>query len=185
MYSSNKPNEICSDCRIIKISRSRHCHQCHRCVKKFDHHCQWINNCIGGKNLGFFYTFISALWFNIIIGVWLCCTVLISKKSDNDGDDLPLLSSQIVSIVCIFILLVLFLPVSYLFYTQTVNFINGLTTNERMSANKKPKKNNGCPGNFINMCCNTQDQDEIRSYSSTSTVFEVDVSMQEAKNGVI
>mmetsp|Transcript_89581 Transcript_89581/g.187136 ORF Transcript_89581/g.187136 Transcript_89581/m.187136 type:complete len:379 (-) Transcript_89581:207-1343(-) len=40
---------------------SKHCWECHKCVANFDHHCPWLNTCIGTKNYGQFYTSIWGL----------------------------------------------------------------------------------------------------------------------------
>lgn len=52
------PNALCPECEVIRTSRSRHCNICNRCVNRFDHHCPWINNCVGGGNHGWFYLYI-------------------------------------------------------------------------------------------------------------------------------
>jgi hypothetical protein len=38
--------------------RSYHCKECGYCIATFDHHCQWVNNCIGEKNKVCFHIFI-------------------------------------------------------------------------------------------------------------------------------
>ncbi len=43
-------DKICITCRIVRPERSKHCRHCKRCVRRFDHHCPWVNNCIGQKN---------------------------------------------------------------------------------------------------------------------------------------
>jgi ribosomal protein L40E len=41
---------ICTTCTAIKPPRAKHCRHCNRCVRRFDHHCPWINNCVGENN---------------------------------------------------------------------------------------------------------------------------------------
>lgn len=52
------PNVQCRTCHIEKPARSRHCNLCRECVLVADHHCVWVNNCIGKGNYQFFYAFL-------------------------------------------------------------------------------------------------------------------------------
>ena len=40
----------CDICNLKQELRVRHCLDCGKCVHTFDHHCIWLNNCIGEKN---------------------------------------------------------------------------------------------------------------------------------------
>eukprot|EP01036_Dinobryon_divergens_P028175 gene28175-37076_t len=48
----------CRTCLVPKIPRSKHCTFCGYCVPIFDHHCIWINQCVGEQNYRYFLTFL-------------------------------------------------------------------------------------------------------------------------------
>ncbi|KAE8349296.1 Palmitoyltransferase akr1 [Aspergillus coremiiformis] len=58
---------FCVYCMVRKPLRSKHCKRCARCVAKHDHHCPWIDNCVGANNLRHFILYITCLEAGIIL----------------------------------------------------------------------------------------------------------------------
>ncbi|XP_078428383.1 DHHC-type zinc finger family protein isoform X2 [Wolffia australiana] len=48
----------CQKCCHYKPPRAHHCRVCKRCILKMDHHCIWINNCVGHGNYKIFFVFV-------------------------------------------------------------------------------------------------------------------------------
>jgi hypothetical protein len=62
-------------CYTLVHKSSYHCHSCDRCSEKFDHHCKYLNNCIGGKNYhSFFRLLVMVTGFCLVIigsAIWI------------------------------------------------------------------------------------------------------------------
>lgn len=71
--------DYCRQCNILKDLKSDnfgHCPQCSRCIYKRDHHCFWIDNCVGFLNHRKFLTFILYLLIIFLYSFKVCINVL-------------------------------------------------------------------------------------------------------------
>ncbi|DBA94918.1 TPA: hypothetical protein ACH3X1_002449 [Trebouxia sp. C0004] len=50
----------CSICEVYVRPRSKHCRVCNRCTEDFDHHCMWLNNCVGRANYPYFFALLCS-----------------------------------------------------------------------------------------------------------------------------
>ena len=51
---SEKFNIYCSRCEQFRPQRAHHCRTCKTCILRFDHHCYYLENCVGFYNQGHF-----------------------------------------------------------------------------------------------------------------------------------
>ncbi|KAJ6720239.1 ZINC FINGER DHHC DOMAIN CONTAINING PROTEIN [Salix viminalis] len=70
----NKSSQLrqCDKCCTYKPPRAHHCRICRRCVLRMDHHCLWINNCVGYWNYKAFvilvlYATIASIYSSVMI----------------------------------------------------------------------------------------------------------------------
>lgn len=64
-YSDTEP---CKTCTTKKPARSKHCALCNVCVCRFDHHCIWVNNCVGIGNARWFLAYLLSNAFFLTYG---------------------------------------------------------------------------------------------------------------------
>jgi hypothetical protein len=58
---------LCTYCELIKSETSFHCLFCGRCTELFDHHCPFINNCLGYRNYRYFLIFIFSYFLFLCV----------------------------------------------------------------------------------------------------------------------
>eukprot|EP00295_Goniomonas_pacifica_P018965 CAMPEP_0175852522 /NCGR_PEP_ID=MMETSP0107_2-20121207/26251_1 /TAXON_ID=195067 ORGANISM="Goniomonas pacifica, Strain CCMP1869" /NCGR_SAMPLE_ID=MMETSP0107_2 /ASSEMBLY_ACC=CAM_ASM_000203 /LENGTH=311 /DNA_ID=CAMNT_0017168049 /DNA_START=11 /DNA_END=947 /DNA_ORIENTATION=- len=56
--AARRTRRFCERCHCFKPERCHHCSICDRCILKMDHHCPWVNNCIGWRNHKYFLLFL-------------------------------------------------------------------------------------------------------------------------------
>ncbi|XP_063677128.1 palmitoyltransferase ZDHHC1-like [Bolinopsis microptera] len=61
-------DNYCQICTTTVDVSSRHCSQCQKCILRFDHHCDYINNCVGRRNYKYYITLLmSASIYSLIV----------------------------------------------------------------------------------------------------------------------
>jgi palmitoyltransferase ZDHHC9/14/18 len=53
--------KYCQTCKTVRDVRSMHCSLCGYCIKKHDHHCAFVSNCIGENNNNKFVYFLCSV----------------------------------------------------------------------------------------------------------------------------
>lgn len=79
---------MCRTCGINKPPRTSHCKHCDNCIEGMDHHCPFVNNCIGKNNYRYFITF---LFHVVVLGILYIIGFLlhIIHESENIGHMTP------------------------------------------------------------------------------------------------
>ncbi|KAL9875812.1 palmitoyltransferase ZDHHC3-like [Glossina fuscipes] len=102
--NGNSSNEwtVCTRCETYRPPRAHHCRICKRCIRRMDHHCPWINNCVGERNQKYF------LQFLVYVGVqaiYSACLVLGSLINPCEGCNSENIEGQTRLLHCVILLI--------------------------------------------------------------------------------
>ncbi|XP_018588360.2 palmitoyltransferase ZDHHC12-B isoform X1 [Scleropages formosus] len=58
----------CGHCLVQQQPmRAKHCQACQHCVRRYDHHCPWIENCVGERNHRWFVLYLAV---QLVVLLW-------------------------------------------------------------------------------------------------------------------
>ncbi|KAJ1803812.1 Eukaryotic peptide chain release factor GTP-binding subunit [Coemansia sp. RSA 2523] len=135
--------KYCTTCRIYRPPRASHCRSCDNCVEHEDHHCIWLNNCIGRRNYRYFYSFLFSITTVALYIMAFCLVYLIKPINKGSGPESFGASMRRHPVVVALFLYVLLntMLVGGLFVYHTALITRNMTTHEVLGATHAQRRN--------------------------------------------
>ncbi|XP_061921247.1 zf-DHHC domain-containing protein [Entelurus aequoreus] len=131
---------VCSRCETYRPPRAHHCRVCQRCIRRMDHHCPWINNCVGELNQKYFiqflfYTGVASLYsMLLVVSAWVW-RIRSERERDaqREEEDTPSKHLIVAHYIILLVESVLFgVFVLVIFYDQLASIVSDETPIEQM-----------------------------------------------------
>ncbi|KAL8581233.1 hypothetical protein ACOMHN_038333 [Nucella lapillus] len=164
----------CTTCQFYRPPRCSHCSACNNCIETFDHHCPWVNNCIGRRNYRYFFLMLATLSLHMV-SILAQSVVYVLDHKDQLARPGPIIAISIV-VVCIVALSTI--PVFGLTGFHMMLVSRGRTTNEQVTGKFKGGLNpfhRGCCVNCSFVLCGPR-WPKLVSYIPKTRTIHIDSS---------
>ncbi|XP_076723114.1 serine/threonine-protein kinase PAK 2-like [Callospermophilus lateralis] len=71
----------CPTCYFHRLPRTFHCERCDICVEELDHHCRWVNNCVGHRNIRLYLLLLVSLCLYLGTVLATCVVFIIRRRN--------------------------------------------------------------------------------------------------------
>jgi len=126
---------------MLQPPRAKHCKDCNCCILRVDHHCPFLNNCIGERNYAYFFAFLICLVLHssmVLYGIvsrWTshgprACALAWEGCAASDAWLAAAVSALFVLVLC-----VQFCLSGALVFCHSILICSGRTTREMLSCN--------------------------------------------------
>ncbi|XP_037701687.1 palmitoyltransferase ZDHHC3-like [Choloepus didactylus] len=108
----------CARCSSARPARAHHCRVCRRCVRKMDHHCPLVNNCVGEDNQKYFVLFTLYIALASLHALLLLGIPVLRSYARGEWDAHSSFSPRLSVLVLFLVALKGLLFASVMFWTQ-------------------------------------------------------------------
>uniref|UniRef100_A0A8D0G8Z1 Palmitoyltransferase n=1 Tax=Sphenodon punctatus TaxID=8508 RepID=A0A8D0G8Z1_SPHPU len=124
----------CTICQLVRPARAGHCRICGRCVRRLDHHCVWINSCVGEQNHQAFVLALSLFLLTSLYGISLTLDTICRGRTIFTAllycPGVYADYSSALSFTCVWYCAIVTSSMGYIFLTQLLNISYNVTERE-------------------------------------------------------
>jgi len=143
------PYNFCYLCNAHVHKRSKHCRRCDKCVDVFDHHCPWLNTCVGAINYRYFLSLLVATLSLTLLQVVTALHAILRLATSRDAaladlhavyDGFPAVAYLVLHIFTLVLVALAWLGLMQLFTFHIGLIYTGVTTYEFIVAQRNKIK---------------------------------------------
>lgn len=128
----------CTKCQLVRPARAWHCRICGICVRRMDHHCVWINSCVGESNHQAFILALLVFLLTSVYGITLTLDTICRDRSVFTAlfycPEVYSDYSSALSFTCVWYSVIITAGMAYIFLIQLINISYNVTEREVQQA---------------------------------------------------